>query len=308
MVKEKAAPGSKREWGMTDYCMIVCGVMGALPLFASLIPQVYWRWMDPNPNFGMRFSVGRAMSPLTVGNNGGSPIMWGRLSRAMCMKMDEYNKPDIGSAIIGFAAAAVPKAAPLAGCSAWQSCKEAVYQRCTAYRSLHIVGICCMVFIFIGACCGLCGGMLVSNEESKAIPAIKKMKSSARDKYFEKEKVQRARTFMVAASAFIFSFLGVVGWIAYSTSALNSLKSRSYYPMMYLNGPGAVCGLIGVLCMLFSAIGGFLRNKPTELPEKNDNADEEPTNNYAAAAGPQGPQGQQVPLMAPPPPPPPPPF
>jgi len=299
MAKEKPAAGSKREWGMADYCMVICGVTGALPLFASLVPHVYWRWMNANPYLGMRFPVGRAMSPLSVGNPGGQPIMWGRLARSVCQKQRELNSPDIGTAVLSIAAAAVPQAAALGGCGVWQHCKEAVFARCTTYTTLHYVGLVCCIMIFLGGCCGLGAGMMMSSEESKSIPQLKKMKSSAREKYFEKEKAQRMKTFMVGAIAFLFSFIGVVGWIAMSTVSLNELKSRSFYPMMYLNGPGAICGIVGVVCMFFACVGGQLRNKATEMPDKGEKEDAG-GNDYAAAAGP------SAPMMESPPPPPPP--
>lgn len=264
---------AQKPWTAGEKFMVFNFVTGGLCMLVTVVPHVPWRYALTQSSMTQRFGMDRKYSLLHIGDNLGMGMSWLKLRKDMCRKQQDFNKVSPLSGILGAAAGMSGAGGALVGCQAWPECKQHVSQRCTAYSTMGIVGIVCVLL------------QLISAGVSFALPV---MLSKEAEFLKKKKKLDAAKTTTMICGivAFLTGFFSWITWTVLSDMTFKGLAQKSAYPYpsahigIYLAGFGAFVFSIGFFqCLnrVYYLVGG----KP-EGDEDSDGAPEE----YAVGAEP----------------------
>jgi len=290
MAKKKPEPKSSK-----DMAMNVFSVGGGLVLLLTIMPFVPWRYARINNHLGSRFVSDRKYTLFTLGNNFGQGVSWLKMRRDMCMKMEEFNRPDPIKAVLGAAAGAIGGGGAVVGCATWPACKNHVSTRCYTYATMGIVGLISMLLLLVSAVCGFLSPVMQSMEG----PVTKKKKSKKKKKALMEAQFT---TMLVSIGGFVPAFLATIGWIFTSDNQFKGLQSSAYYPW-----PGASAGMflagLGCFFMFIGMILGIVRRQGADDDKEEEDEGEGEYEAYDAAAEPLPPSANVLMPGLPPPPP-----
>jgi len=258
--------------------MNVFSVLGGMLLLGSVMPFVPWRYALANGNLGARFVSDRKYSLFTAGNNFGQGVSWLKLRRNMCMKMEEYVRPDPLKALAGIVSAKVGAGGALLGCIGWEACKSHVATRCYTYATIGILGIFCMLCNLTSAVLGFLSPVMQNMEP------VQKKKNISKKKKKALVSAQYA-TMMISIAGFILAFFSTCAWIGVTGMQFKNLQATGYYPWPGANAGMGVAGL-GCFCMFIGMICGITRRKGEDDFKKEEEGGDAENEEYDAAEGP----------------------
>eukprot|EP00933_Yihiella_yeosuensis_P048930 TRINITY_DN4540_c0_g2_i1.p1 TRINITY_DN4540_c0_g2~~TRINITY_DN4540_c0_g2_i1.p1 ORF type:complete len:296 (-),score=57.28 TRINITY_DN4540_c0_g2_i1:302-1189(-) len=245
-----------------------CGIIGGLITLITVIPKVPWRTAREPHGFSYRFGFKRDLSLFSLTNHQGAGVSWMKMRADVCKKHKAFST---GSPLMAIAATVASSSTgsggAVAGCGAWQECKDHVAARCAQYGTVAIVGLLCIILNLIGAGCLIALPALLNMEPPNGKGKKKKKKHD--------EGVQQ--TMMVACIGFGCSFFTYVLYMLTTATMLSTLKRTAQYPYAgasigaYMSVLGWLFGAVAMGC----AISRFRDGKKDDKEKEDGGSDED---------------------------------